>query len=462
MYYNTVMEKIKEPSIAGTFYPDDAISLINLIESFKQESRNYYDYSTRAVIVPHAGLVFSGRLSYEGINQLDKNIENIFIIAPAHRISFEGIALTSYDKWKTPLGDIEVNQDINKELEAEFGALYRDDTISPEHSLEIEVPVIQSVFDKVKIVPILIGGHVRPHDISKIISKYYTDNKNGFVISSDLSHFLDENKAKELDQTTAQMIETGNIRNFQYEMACGAIGITGLVEFANQNQFTMIRIDMANSGDVNGDKSRVVGYGAWFLYEGDKNEFIKIYHSDFVIGLCKTVIKSVFDKKPLTILYPQVFDELGACFVTLEQNGQLRGCIGSLIAHRPLVNDLAENAKNAAFNDTRFRPVNADDANHLKVNVSLLSNPRQITFSGEEDLLEKITPYLDGIIIRDGNRQSTFLPSVWEQIPDKQEFLKALKQKAGFSADYFSPTFEAYRYETIYIKEDDLESEAEI
>ena len=91
----------------------------------------------------------------------------------------------------------------------------------------------------------------------------------------------------------------------------------------------------------------------------------------------------------------------------------------------------------------------------------MLSVPRQIVFDGEEDLLNKITPNLDGIIIKDGNRQATFLPSVWEQIKDKREFLTALKQKAGFSADYFSSTFEAYRYETIYIKEDDLEPESE-
>ena len=461
MYYNTVMEKIKEPSVAGTFYPNDTVDLINLIETFKQNSKNYYNYPARAVIVPHAGLIFSGRLAYEGISQLDKNIKTLFIIAPAHRISFEGLALSSYDKWKTPLGDIEVNQDINRGLASEFGANYNDSTISPEHSLEVEVPVIQSVFEDVKIVPILIGSGVRPGDIAKIVAKYYENKENGFIISSDLSHFLDDNKAKELDYTTARMIETGDIRNFQYEMACGAIGVTGLVEFANLNKYSMLRIDMTNSGEVTGDKSRVVGYGTWFLYEGDKNEFIKTYHSDFVIGLCKTVIKSAFNREPVTLLYPQVFDEPGACFVTLEQDGQLRGCIGSLLAHRSLANDLVENAKNAAFNDPRFRPVDAIEAERIKVNVSLLSIPRQIAFDGEEDLLNKITPNLDGIIIKDGNRQATFLPSVWEQIPDKREFLIALKQKAGFSADYFSPTFEAYRYETIYIKEDDLEQESE-
>ena len=189
MYYNTIVMKIKESSIAGTFYSNDTVNLINQIESFKQDNKNYYDVPTRAIIVPHAGLVFSGRLAYEGINQLDKNIKNLFIIAPAHRVAFDGLALSSYDKWSTPLGEIEVNQDINRELQEKFGLQYNDDAIQPEHSLEIQVPLIQSVFDGVKIIPILIGK-ARPEDIEKIISEYYSNEENGFIISSDLSHFL--------------------------------------------------------------------------------------------------------------------------------------------------------------------------------------------------------------------------------------------------------------------------------
>ncbi len=453
MYYNTIVMKIKESSIAGTFYSNDTVNLINQIESFKQDNKNYYDVPTRAIIVPHAGLVFSGRLAYEGINQLDRNIKNLFIIAPAHRVAFDGLALSSYDKWSTPLGEIEVNQDINRELQEKFGLQYNDDAIQPEHSLEIQVPLIQSVFDGVKIIPILIGK-ARPEDIEKIISEYYSNEENGFIISSDLSHFLDNDGARQLDHTTAQLIESGDIRNFQYEMACGAIGITGLVEFANKNRFSMIRVDMANSGSVTGDLSKVVGYGCWFLYEGDKNTFISKYHSDFVTGLCRTIIKSEFDRSQKTLLYPQVFDEWGACFVTLEQEGQLRGCIGSIIAHRPLVADLAENAKNAAFKDTRFRPVNREDVDKLKISVSLLTPPKRMGFTSEEDLLNRLTPNLDGLIIKDGDKQAVFLPSVWEQIPDKREFLKALKVKAGLNPEHFSQTFEAYTFEAIYIKEE--------
>jgi hypothetical protein len=446
------MVKIKEPSVAGSFYTDDKNALNEQIESFAKQSKNMYEYQTRAVIVPHAGLVYSGRLAYEGISQLDKSIKNLFIFAPAHRVGFEGLALSSYDKWKTPLGEISVNQGVCFELIEKFGANYNDDAIAPEHSLEIEVPIIQKIFDDVRIIPVLVG-RADFNIISKIISYYYSNKENGFIISSDLSHFLTDENAKKLDIVTAQMIENGNLNGFRFEQACGALGIAGLVDFANKNEYSLIRIDMANSSAVTGDKSSVVGYGCWFLYEGDKNEFVKEYYSDFVINLVKTVLKSSFDKEKVVIDYPQVLDEFGACFVTLEKFNNLRGCIGSIIAHQPLIMDLVQHSKDAAFNDHRFNPVVQSELADLKVSISILTEPKKIVFSGEEDLLNKMVPNIDGIIIKDGNYQAVYLPVVWEQLPDKKEFLNSLKMKAGLPPTHFSSTFEAYRFETIYIKE---------
>ena len=444
---------IKEASVAGTFYPANAVDLINQIEMFKNSSKNFYKNTSRAVIVPHAGLIFSGQLAYDAINLLDKGIKNLFIFAPAHKVAFEGLAVSSFDKWETPLGKISLNREIIFELREKFGVKINDDAIAPEHSLEVEVPIIQFIHDDIKIIPILIGANVRPENIRSIIETYYPNTENGFVISSDLSHELADDKATKLDHVTAEMIETGNIQNFQYEMACGAIGIAGLIEFANKSGFNMIRIGMTNSSAVNGDKVKVVGYGSWFLYEGDRNNFIGKYHADFVVALVKTVIKSAFDKSQMTINYPQVFDEIGACFVTLEKDGALRGCIGSILPNQPLINDIVQHAKDAAFKDPRFAPLRADEFGNIKVSVSLMSTPSRIQFKNEEDLLNQIVPYQDGIIIKDGNLQSVYLPSVWNEIPNKQEFLTSLKVKAGMQANYFSPTFEAYRFSTIHIKE---------
>ncbi len=452
MNYNICMTKIKEPEVINKFYSGNPEALKEQIRGFDKDIKNY-NCTTRAVIVPHAGLIYSGLPAYNGIKLLDKNIKNIFIFAPAHRVFFEGFSLTTFDEWKTPFGNIKVNQEINKELESKFNAKFFDNGYKDEHSIEVQIPLIQSVFEDVKIIPVLIG-QADCEVITEIISEYYDNKDFGFIISSDLSHFLTDEKAKSIDNITAQMIETGNIKNLSHEQACGATGISGLVNFANKNNYSLIRVNMCNSSAVSDDKTRVVGYGSWLLYEGSKNNFIKKYYSDYLLKLCRDIISSKFNKNQIITHHAPVFNEFGACFVTLKKNGNLRGCIGSIIAHQPLINDIVKHSLNSAFNDSRFNPVEENEIKDLKINISLLSDPKQISFSDEKDLLEKIVPYKDGIIIKDGNYQAVYLPSVWEDIPDKNLFLKSLKMKAGMQPEYFSKTFEAYRFETEYIEEE--------
>ena len=445
------MEKVKQPSVAGSFYTADAAELKNQIESFKENSKNTYTVPARAVIVPHAGLVYSGRLAYEGISQLDKNIENIFIIAPAHKVAFEGLVLSDFEKWSTPFGEIKINLELNAELHEKFGAQYNNLALENEHSIEIQIPIIQQVFENVKIVPVLVGME-SPDTVEKIIETYYGDEKNGFIISSDLSHFLNEVQSKKVDTLTARMIESGNTENFAPQQACGMVGILGLVGFAKKNNYSLIRIDMTNSAAASGDKSSVVGYGCWFMYEGERNNFLKEYCSDVIKELARLSIKSRLQQMQEKINYPQVLNELGACFVTLEKEGNLRGCIGSILPYRTLIEDILTNAQRAAFADPRFKPVTNEEFEQLDIAVSVLSNPKPIKFEAESDLLNKIEAGKDGIIIKDGQHQAVFLPSVWEQLPDKREFLNALKLKAGLGPEHFSKTFEAYRFETVYIK----------
>ncbi len=452
MYYNISMTKIKEPSVANTFYSGNPAELKKQLDGFSKENGNRYEYKTRAVIVPHAGLIYSGQLAYEGISQLDKSIKNIFIFAPSHRVPLGGLALTGYDEWKTPLGTIKVNQETNKVLEEKFEAKIFDEAFAEEHSVEIEVPAIQHLFEDVKIIPVLVG-RVNPQKITDIISEYYDDKEYGFIISSDLSHFLDDKKAQKIDGETARMIESGDIHELRYDQACGAIGIYGLVEFANKRRFSLIRINLINSSLVSGNKSSVVGYGSWFLYEGSKNKFIKEYYSEYLLKLCRNIILSKFNKGTLYTAHAPVFNQLGACFVTLKKNNNLRGCIGSIIAHQSLINDIVQHSKDAAFHDPRFNPVEENEVDSLTIDISILSEPEQMRFKDEQDLLEQIVPFRDGIIIKDKFYQAVYLPSVWEDLPDKVMFLNSLKMKAGLPPEYFSKTFEAYRFSTVYIEE---------
>lgn len=447
------MKKIKHPSVAGTFYTSNPKELEQQINSFAQNSTEAYEYKSRAVIVPHAGLVYSGQLAYQGIRQLSKDLTTLFIIAPAHRVPFIGIALSSYDAWETPLGTIDINSAVVEDLQELFEAKINDEAIKDEHSIEIQLPHVQKLFgDEVKIVPILVGTE-SPDKIRKIIEHYYEkDDKTGFIISSDLSHFLKDSDAKKIDAVTAEMIESLDVEKFNHQQACGSIGVLGLVDFAKSKDYSLIRVGMTNSSAATGDTSSVVGYGSWMLYEDQKNAFLKKYYSNFILNLCKASIESRFSGNEVDFSRPAVFDELGASFVTLEEDDMLRGCIGSIIAHRSVFDDMVSNAQNAAFSDPRFRPVGKDEVEKLSIAVSLLSEPQKMSFDDEEDLLEQIVPYEDGIIIKDGRYQAVYLPSVWEQLPDKKEFLESLKIKAGMSPKHFSETFEAYRYRCEYIK----------
>jgi len=185
-----------------------------------------------------------------------------------------------------------------------------------------------------------------------------------------------------------------------------------------------------------------------------ENAFIKAHYSEYLLELCKNIILSELEKSQTVFTeHDPIFNKKGACFVTLKKNGRLRGCIGSIIAHPPLINDLIQNTINAAFHDPRFNPVQKSEVEELSIDISLLSAPEKINFEDEQDLLSQIVPYKDGIIIQDFNHRAVYLPSVWEELPDKVLFLNSLKKKAGLTPEHFSKTFEAYRFYTVYIEQ---------
>lgn len=167
--------------------------------------------------------------------------------------------------------------------------------------------------------------------------------------------------------------------------------------------------------------------------------------------LAYDAIKAGLDKKELSIDTsdkPKKLLENRACFVTIEISRRLRGCIGTLQAYRPLIIDIVANAQAAAFKDPRFEPLSSEEFKKITLQVSVLSNPEPLQFSSEEDLLTKIQPKIDGLIITDLNHRGTFLPSVWDQLPNKVDFWQHLKLKAGLPPDYWSNSIKVQRYTT--------------
>ena len=192
----------------------------------------------------------------------------------------------------------------------------------------------------------------------------------------------------------------------------------------------------SNSGDVSGDKDRVVGYAAIGLYEPGREKYAAAERK-YLLDLARTTLLRVATNPASST--PEVaaadvspkLSEPAACFVTLTRKGSLRGCIGHIVAQEPLYRAVAHNAENAAVHDPRFLPVQAEEVGEIKIEISVLTEPQPLSFSSPEDLLEKLKPYDDGVLLRIGGRGATFLPQVWVQIPDKVEFLNQLSRKAG-------------------------------
>lgn len=455
----------KSPSFAGIFYPEKAEELSNLLSSFKINSD--IKYKSKAVILPHAGINFSGYAAMAGIQHLELS-ENIFIIAPSHNENFNNIIFPKFSYFETPLGSLEVNNRLIKEINKKFPSIINNQVFEKEHSIEVILPFIQNVFfpqvqsaadfvkelkkfgnKKTKIIPVLVGN-CDYRLISDLISTYWENSS--FIISSDLSHYYPQKEARQIDTYTATLIETGKLEFFQQGQACGLVGIMGLVDFANNNDCSMIRAMMYNSGDITKDTSKVVGYGAWFLYAGSKNEYLEKFYSKYILTAAKaSIIATLNNEEFVPKDIPPALSQYGASFITLKINEKLRGCIGSVYPTKPLILDIIDNARNAGFYDNRFAPLTKEELNDIKISVSILSSIERIKFKDEKDLLSQIYPH--GIIISDKGQRAVYLPIVWEQLPDREIFLNSLKEKAGFPANYFSRSFEAYKFNAIYIEE---------
>ena len=276
------------------------------------------------------------------------------------------------------------------------------------------------------------------------------------VISSDLSHYHAYAEAQRMDKATCQAVEALDVNGITDDQACGRIPMRGLMALARRKGLQVSTVDLRNSGDTAGPKDRVVGYGSWVFVEPTEDDFAnatkKLLH-DFGPVLLRTAAASILHGlnkgAPVNVdvkSFPAPLAAPGACFVTLRKKGELRGCIGSSIAHRPLIQDTAENGFAAAFKDPRFPKLQPQEIGELELSMSVLSAPRPMTVKDEADLLAQLRPRVDGLIIVDQQHRALFLPSVWEQLPSPREFLMRLKMKAGLAPDHWSPTFQALRF----------------
>lgn len=470
------MNTIRNPAVAGIFYASEFKELDDEVGHYLSADFRPGVSKPKILIVPHAGYMFSAPVAAQAYLQLKNpagTINNVVLVGPSHRVAFNGIAASSASEFKTPLGTVRVNRLLTDKLADEFSDVrIFDKAHAQEHSLEVQLPFLQKVLGKFEIVP-LVYGNVSPESLAQVLEPLMADENTVVIISADLSHYYDYETAKELDLQTAALIER-NRAEIEDHMSCGSIGINAALLLAQKNHLRPEMLELANSGDTAGDKDRVVGYGAWaFSPENKKTqppkdkldaeldnlrEFSSYYGSDLLKIAERALTEAAQEQhrySPSRRDYPdKVFDK-GAAFVTLTKNGELRGCIGTVVPYQAVAHDVAANTFEAAMEDRRFKPLTASELKDIKISLSLLTGYEEINYTDEVDLLTKIRPGIDGLIIRDGDRQGLFLPSVWEQLPDRREFLNNLKLKAGMSPSYWSNKIKVYRFRTLEIKQDE-------
>jgi AmmeMemoRadiSam system protein B/AmmeMemoRadiSam system protein A len=433
-------------AVAGTFYPVQTDSLRKDIAAYLSCGTTT-PLNPQLLICPHAGYVFSGPVAGMAYSTISKNMKRVILIGPSHYQHFEGIALTNAEYYQTPLGKVNVDVDFTNRLRKNTMAVTAPEAEIPEHCIEVQIPFLQVQLSTFTIVPILIGK-ADPEKIAQLLFPLI-DDKTLVIASSDLSHYLAQSEARAIDDKSIETILAGNTEG--PIDGCGQAPIRVIMSLAKKMNLTPIKMDARTSFETApqyGSSSRVVGYASFAYIK--KNPEIKVIvpvdqkqlteeSKRYLVALARTSLDASVKKTQYLLPkdIPAILHEKRGCFVTLTINGTLRGCIGYIDPIEPLYKAVVENARNAALRDSRFSPVTLSELNQVSIEISVLTLPQDLPYADSTDLLHKLRPNVDGVILQKGPYKSTFLPQVWEQLPDKIQFLQHLAVKAGMQSDHW-------------------------
>jgi len=257
--------QIRQPAVAGLFYPANPNELANMVDGFLAEAPAGTADSPKAIIVPHAGYIYSGPIAaaaYRKLEPLRERITRVVLLGPSHRVGFFGLAVSSADMFHTPLGDIPLDRPLCEQL-AGLPQVHRlDQAHTMEHSLEVQLPFLQRVLGSFKLVPLVVG-ETTAEEVAEVLEAAWGGDETLIVISSDLSHYLSYQEARQMDLQTCHAIEALSPETIVYEGACGRNPVKGLLEVVRRKGLSAHTLDLRNSGDTAGSKESVVGYGAW-------------------------------------------------------------------------------------------------------------------------------------------------------------------------------------------------------
>jgi AmmeMemoRadiSam system protein B/AmmeMemoRadiSam system protein A len=468
----------RKPAVSGSFYPSDPKELKSMLEGFFRDAPSSNGIQLLAIVVPHAGYVFSGGVAASAFKQIDRNkkFKHVFIIASSHTMYFEGVSVYSQGDFITPLGKVAVDT-LTGCLDSKYSFI--SNNAKPhenEHGIEVQLPFLQYwLKNSFTIIPIIIGSESQStcRNLAEALAPFFNDD-NLFIVSSDFSHYPNYVDAAISDKTMADAITSNSSQRFMkaklideakgtpnlVTAMCGWTSMLTLLDITEgRNDVAYEKIIYKNSGDTPqyGDKERVVGYNAFSviktdtkvdkidfkLNEEEKIELLKIARSTISEYLSSKSLPEISEKKlPANLLVPT------GAFVTLKEKGQLRGCIGSFNQDQPLYKVVQSMAIASATEDYRFSKVTYNEVSVLEIEISVLTPLKKI------NSVTEIVLGQHGIYIKKGGRSGTFLPQVatgtgW----NLEEFLGHCAQDKAFIGWDGWKDAEIYTYEAIVFEE---------
>lgn len=453
--------EIKESDLAGSWYPRLKVELQGMLQGYLDAANPpKIDGDILAIISPHAGYQFSAPVAAYGYKAAqNKPIKTVIIVGFSHRRSFDGISVYDRGAWLTPLGTVDIDEALAKEIISKDPCIrFEPNLFKEENSIEMQIPFVQMAFKDARIVPIAFGfqdykdGQILADALSAVIK-----DRNDILIvaSTDMSHYHPYEKANSMDKFTMDILgkmDAGELYEKVNSLTCELCGIMPVVTvMLTAKNLGFDKIEMlkyANSGDTFGDKSKVVGYLSAVVYKKENKEDGRMLNDKQRKRLLQIARESItsavkYGKKKQFNEKDPVLNESRGAFVTLHEHGALRGCIGNMVGQGPLYKTVADMAIEAATGDPRFPTMNSQEIDAVDIEISVLSplkkvsDPDQIKIPG------------DGVIVKKGFKSGVYLPQVATETGwNKEEFMTSLcAQKAGISPDAWkNPATEIYTF----------------
>jgi AmmeMemoRadiSam system protein B/AmmeMemoRadiSam system protein A len=497
--------RTRAPAVAGQFYPGRANDLAGIVDDELTSAAGRLARALRqppltqpkALIVPHAGYIYSAPIAASAYARLlpwRDTITRVVLLGPAHRVHVSSMAASSAEAWVTPLGAVPLDRDALAQILSMPGVVVDDEAHAPEHSLEVHLPFLQRVLGEGwTLLPLVVGAAPR-QQIADVLDSLWGGDETLIVISTDLSHYHDHATAQQLDRDTAAAIVARDAEALAPARACGAYPVRGMLTAADRHDLDVELLDLRNSGDTAGPADRVVGYGAFVLtpraapFGGEvvadslaatvsatvsatatgsatataagvgadqppEGEPFTADERATLLGVAEEAIRARLEgrapARPSRGTINGVLRQPGAAFVTLRDGERLLGCIGTLEPNRPLIEDVADNAVAAAFRDPRMPALTADEFRDMSMHISVLTPAVSMAVDSLDELVLAVRPFIDGVLIEAGRHRATYLPSVWEQLPDRRDFLDHLWQKAGLRPGTWPAGLHVARYQTV-------------